>query len=335
MNKQRLKKQRWLLTFFTLFLLITALVAINAGTVNIPLNRVIQTFLNNGSFNDQFIIFELRLPRIFITMLAGMGLSLSGAILQSLTRNDLADPGLIGINAGAGVAISLLFLFIPLEPGLFSYVIPLVGMLGGISTAVLIYFFSYERHRPLKPLRLILTGVGVSTALSGFMVVIISSAEREKVDFIAKWLAGNIWGTDWPFVYALLPWLLIFVPLTFIKAQKLNILHLSEGVAVGLGVRIQQERLILLVSAVALAASSVAVTGGISFIGLMAPHIAKRLIGQRHQLFLPLAMLIGAWLLLVADTIGRSLIETIIPAGIIVSVIGAPYFIYLLMREVD
>lgn len=335
MNKQRLRKQRWLLTFFTLLLLVTMLVAINAGTVKIPLERVLQVFLNNGSFNDQFIIFELRLPRIFITILAGMGLSLSGAILQSLTRNDLADPGLIGINAGAGVAISLLFLFIPLEPGLFSYIIPVVGMLGGILTSIVIYLFSYERHRPLKPLRLILTGVGISTALSGLMVVIISSAEREKVDFIAKWLAGNIWGTDWPFVYALLPWLVTFVPLTLIKAQKLNILHLSEGVAVGLGIRIQKERLLLLVSAVALAASSVAVTGGISFIGLMAPHIAKRLIGQRHQLFLPLAMLIGAWLLLVADTIGRSLIETIIPAGIIVSVIGAPYFIYLLMRDVE
>ncbi|GEM03098.1 iron ABC transporter permease [Halolactibacillus miurensis] len=335
MNKQRIIKQRIFLVIFALLLVSTMLIAINAGTAKIPINRVIQTFLNNGSFNEQFIIFKLRLPRIFITVLAGMGLSLSGAILQSLTRNDLADPGLIGINAGAGVSISLLFLFIPLEPGLFTYIVPLVGMLGGMLTAVLIYLFSYERHRPLKPLRLILTGVGVSTALSGLMVVIISSAQREKVDFIAKWLAGNIWGTDWPFVYALLPWLIVFVPLTFIKAQKLNILSLSEGVAIGLGVAIKKERLLLLLSAVTLAASSVAVTGGISFIGLMSPHMAKRLVGQRHQLFLPLTMLIGGWLLLVADTLGRSLINTIIPAGIIVSIIGAPYFIYLLLRDVD
>ncbi len=335
MNTYRLKKQRRLLLLFSLLLIATIIFAINAGTVSLPLERVFQTFLLNGTFNEQFIIFHLRLPRIVITLLAGMGLSLSGAILQSLTRNDLADPGLIGINAGAGVAISLLFLFIPLEPGLFSYIIPLVGMLGAIITALFIYLFSYEQSRPLKPIRLILTGVGVSTALSGLMIVIISSAEREKVDFIAKWLAGNIWGTDWPFVYALLPWLIIFVPLTLVKAQKLNILSLSEGVAIGLGLAIQKERRVLLISAVALAASSVAVTGGISFIGLMAPHMAKHLVGSRHQLFLPLAMLFGGWLLLVADTIGRSLIQTIIPAGIIVSIIGAPYFIYLLLRDVD
>lgn len=335
MNAHRLKKQRRFLLIFSLLLIVTIILAIQAGTVSLPLERVVQTFLLNGTFNEQFIIFHLRLPRIVITLLAGMGLSLSGAILQSLTHNDLADPGLIGINAGAGVAISLLFLFIPLEPGLLSYIIPLIGMSGAVITAVFIYLFSYEPSRPLKPIRLILTGVGVSTALSGLMIVIISSAEREKVDFIAKWLAGNIWGTDWPFVYALSPWLLIFVPLTLIKAQKLNILNLSEGVAIGLGLSIQKERRVLLISAIALAASSVAVTGGISFIGLMAPHMAKRLVGRRHQLFLPLAMLFGGWLLLVADTIGRSLIQTIIPVGIVVSIIGAPYFIYLLLRDVD
>lgn len=335
MNAKRLKKQRVYFVFMLLLLITTMLIAINAGAAPVPLSRVIQTFLMNGTFNEHFIIFHLRMPRILITILAGMGLSLSGAILQSLTRNDLADPGLIGINAGAGVAISLFFLFIPIEPGIFSYIIPVVGMIGSLVTALIVYLFSYEHHRPLKPIRLILTGVGVSTALSGLMIVIISSTEREKVEFIAKWLAGNIWGTSWPFVYALLPWLAIFIPLTFIKAQKLNILSLSESVAIGLGLSIQKERITLLFTAVTLAATSVAVTGGISFIGLMSPHIAKRLVGSRHQLFLPLAMLIGAWLLLMADTIGRSVINTMIPAGIIVSCIGAPYFIYLLLREVD
>lgn len=335
MNIKHLKKQRVYTGIMILLLMLTILIAINAGAAPIPLSRVLQTFLMNGTFNEHFIIFHLRLPRILITVLAGMGLSLSGAILQSLTRNDLADPGLIGINAGAGVAISLFFLFIPIEPGIFSYLIPVVGILGAFITALMIYLFSYKRHQPLNPITLILTGIGVSTALSGLMIIIISSTEREKVAFISKWLAGNIWGTSWPFFYALFPWLAFFIPLTFIKAQKLNILSLSENVAIGLGLSIQKERLTLLLTAVSLAASSVAVTGAISFIGLLSPHIAKGLVGNRHQMFLPLTMLIGAWLLLMADTMGRSLLATVIPAGIIVSCIGAPYFIYLLLRDID
>ena len=171
-------------------------------------------------------------------------------------------------------------------------------------------------------------------ALSGLMILLISSAEREKVDFISKWLAGNIWGADWPFILALLPWLVILIPFTLYKANKLNLLGLSEPVAIGVGVAIEKERIILLLTAVALAASAVSVTGGIAFIGLMAPHIAKSLVGPRHQLFIPVALLIGGWLLLFADSVGRNVIEPNgIPAGVMVALIGAPYFMYLLMKK--
>lgn len=185
----------------------------------------------------------------------------------------------------------------------------------------------------MQPIGLVLIGVGFSTALSGAMIVIISSAERTKVDFIAKWLAGNIWGSDWPFIWALLPWLVILIPFTLYKASRLNLLGLSEPVTIGVGVSIERERIVLLLTAVALAAAAVSVTGGISFIGLMAPHIAKTLVGPRNQLFIPVAILLGGWLLLLADTIGRNIIETTIPAGIMVSIIGAPYFIYLLLKK--
>lgn len=185
----------------------------------------------------------------------------------------------------------------------------------------------------MQPIGLVLIGVGFSTALSGAMIVIISSTERTKVDFIAKWLAGNIWGTDWPFVGALLPWLVILIPFTLYKANRLNLLGLSEPVTIGVGVSIERERIVLLLTAVALAAAAVSVTGGISFIGLMAPHIAKTLVGPRNQLFIPVAILLGGWFLLFADTIGRNIIETTIPAGIMVSLIGAPYFIYLLLKK--
>jgi iron complex transport system permease protein len=155
-----------------------------------------------------------------------------------------------------------------------------------------------------------------------------------KVDFIAKWLSGNIWGTDWPFILALLPWLVILIPFTLYKANRLNLLGLSEQVAIGVGVSIEKERIVLLIAAVALAASAVSVTGGIAFVGLIAPHIAKALVGPRNQLFIPIAILIGGWLLLLADTIGRNLVEPAgIPAGIMVSLIGGPYFVYLLLKK--
>ena len=171
-------------------------------------------------------------------------------------------------------------------------------------------------------------------ALSGLMVVIISSTEQIKVEFIAKWLSGNIWGADWPFVLALLPWLVVLIPFTLYKANRLNILRLSEQVAIGVGISLEKERLSMLLASVALAASAVSVTGGISFVGLMAPHIARSLVGPRNQLYIPIALVLGGWMLLFADTIGRNIVQPEgISAGIMVSLIGAPYFIYLLAKK--
>jgi iron complex transport system permease protein len=329
-----IKKQRIVLTVSFLFILVTVIMGMGMGYSSLSYDRLIPTLLGQGTFKEEFVLFSIRMPRIIITLLAGMALALSGAILQGITRNDLADPGIIGINSGAGVAITVFFLFFPIDSGTFVYMIPLVGFIGAILTACLIYLFSYNKNVGVQPVNLVLTGVGFSLALSGLMIVLISSADRVKVDFIAKWLAGNIWGTDWPFIWAILPWLVILIPFTLYKANRLNVLGLSEPVAIGVGVSIEKERIVLLLTAVALAAAAVSVTGGITFIGLMAPHIAKALVGPRNQLFIPVAILIGGWLLLFADTIGRNLIESSeIPAGIMVSIIGAPYFIYLLLKK--
>lgn len=333
-HRRLVKKQRIFFIVLLLLIVITAFVSAGIGYSTLSFNRLLPTFLGQGTFKEEFVLFSVRLPRIIITILAGMALALSGAILQSITRNDLADPGIIGINSGAGVAVSIFFLFIPIQPGSFVYLLPLVAFIGALITAFFIYILSYKRGTGLQPVRLILVGVGFSMALSGLMIVFISSADRQKVDFIANWMAGNIWGTDWPFILALFPWLLVLIPFTLYKSNKLNLLNLNEPVAIGVGVAIERERIILLVAAVALAASAVSVTGGIAFIGLMAPHIAKSLVGPRHQLFIPISILIGGWLLLFADTIGRNVIEPNgIPAGVIVALIGAPYFMYLLMRK--
>ncbi|MBH5318290.1 iron ABC transporter permease [Paenibacillus sp. GSMTC-2017] len=334
MQKANVRKQRILVISFLTLIVATIVVSLGLGYSTVSYDRILPTLLGAGNFKEEFILFSIRLPRIIVTLLAGMALALSGSILQSITRNDLADPGIIGINSGAGVAVAIFFLFIPIEAGKFVYLLPVAAFVGALLTACLIYLFSFKRSEGLNPIRLVLIGVGFSTTLSGVMIVIISSAERSKVDFIAKWIAGNVWGADWPFIWAILPWLAFLIPFSLYKANQLNLLGLSEPVSIGVGLPVERERIKLLLAAVALAASAVSVTGAIAFVGLMAPHIAKALVGPRNQLFIPVAVLLGGWMLLIADTIGRNLLDPDgIPAGIVVSIIGVPYFAYLILKK--
>lgn len=329
-----IRKQRLIILALLILITITTVIGMGLGYSSLSYDRLIPTLLGKGTFKEEFVLFTVRLPRIIITLLAGMALALSGSILQGITRNDLADPGILGINSGAGVGVSIYFLFFSINAESFVFLIPIVAFIGALATAAMIYALSYNKHEGLKPTRLVLIGVGCSTALSGLMIVLISSAEREKVTFIAKWLAGSIWGADWPFIWAIIPWLAILIPFALYKANRLNILSLSEPTAIGLGISIERERIQLLLTSVALAASAVSVTGGIAFVGLMAPHMAKALVGARNQLFIPIAILIGGWLLLFASTVGRFIVEPDgIPAGIMVALIGAPYFMYLLIKK--
>lgn len=324
-------------TFYLLsvFIITIAMIIIglSVGYSSLGFTQLFPTLFGYGEAGDEFILFSIRMPRVVILVLAGIALAVAGALLQTLTKNDLADPGIIGINAGAGVGITILYIFAKGELGNFSYALPIVGFLSALVTAFFIYIFSYEKGKGIQPFRLVLVGVGFAAAMSGVMIMLISSADRTEVAFISSWLAGNVWGGDWPYVWALLPWILILVPYVIFKANNLNILGLSEQTAIGLGASLNKERMILLIIAVALAAAAVSVTGGIGFIGLMAPHIAKSLVGPKHQKMLPMAILVGPILLLVADTISRSLLSDVsIPVGIIVAMIGAPYFLYLLKK---
>lgn len=334
MNAQRRNRQPLVVLVLFVLMLATIVVSLGLGASKVSFDRIVPTLLGNGTFKEHFVLFEIRLPRIVITLLAGMALALSGAILQGVTRNDLADPGLVGINAGAGVGVAAFFLGFPIEPGSFVYLIPVCAFVGAFATACLIYAFAYSKKEGLQPIRLVLVGVGFSLALSGIMVILTSSADARKVDFIAKWLAGNIWGVDWPFVWALLPWLVLLIPFVLYHSRTLNMLSVDEAVAIGSGVPITKARSGMLLVAVALAASAVSVTGGISFIGLMAPHIARALVGPRFQRFLPVAILLGGFLLVLADTIGRNIAQPQgMAAGLVIALIGAPYFIYLLLRR--
>lgn len=329
-----LKKQQLMFCFFVFLIILTMVISIGLGHSSLSYDRLFSTLLGYGTAKETFILYSLRLPRVMIVTVAGMALALSGTILQGITRNDLADPGIIGINSGAGVAITIYFLFMPIEVNSFIYILPLIAFFGALLTVMLIYLFAYHKKEGLNPTKFILVGIGFSFALSGAMIFLISSADRTKVDFIAKWLAGDIWGTDWVFLWAIVPWLVMLVPLTLVKSSRLDLLRLSEPLSISLGVHVEKERIVLLMTAVALAASAVSVTGGISFIGLMSPHIARALVGVKHRLFIPIAMLLGGWLLLLADTISRNMFSPSgIPAGVVVAFIGAPYFIYLLMKK--
>lgn len=327
------RKQIIIVLILIALIAVISFIALGISNSTVPFSRILPVLFGESSFKEHFVIWEVRLPRIIITLLAGMALALSGSILQSITRNDLADPGIIGINSGAGVAVAVFFLYFPIDPDNFAYLLPIVAFAGALVTSALIYLFSFRKSEGLNPTRLVLVGVGFSLALSGLMIVIISSTDREKVDFIARWIAGNIWGTDWPFIWALLPWLLILIPFSLYKASRLNLLSLSEPVSIGVGLPVERERILMLLTSVALAASAVSVAGSIAFVGLMAPHIAKAMVGPRNQMFIPIAVLMGGLLLVIADTIGFNLASEGIPAGIVVSLIGVPYFAYLLIKK--
>jgi iron complex transport system permease protein len=334
MNPSQIKRIRITMIAAAVLLIAAFIISVATGFASLTPSELFRTIIGQGTPRENLILFEFRLPRIFVAILAGMGLAVSGAILQSITKNPLSDPGILGINAGAGLMVVVYIMFFSVETSSFLYVLPLFALAGGMVTAAVIYVMSYIKGEGVEPTRLVLVGVGLAAALYGATLTLSTRLDMEDYSFMANWMAGRIWGDDWTFVLSLLPWIIILIPVTLMKSNVLNTLNLHENVSVGVGVNVGRERIVLIVIAVALASASVAVSGGIGFVGLMAPHIARSLVGPRHQSFLPVAALIGGILLLTADTIGRVILDPSgIPAGIIVTIIGAPYFMYLLARK--
>lgn len=338
MKKTKVSVRRlWIVTLLLLIgLAIVFLLSLNLGFTHMSTWKVIQTLFGSGNTEDSLVLFHFWLPRMVIAMLCGAGIAVAGAILQSITRNDLSDPGILGINSGAGLAVVLyLYFFQGSTTGLAAssvFLLPIAAFAGALSAACLIYFVSWNQGT--SPLRLILSGIGLNSAF--LAIIIVFQMRMDPSDFTQAtiWLSGSIWGSDWSDVLAVLPWTVLLIPLAISQSRKLNILALGDSVATGLGIRTERERIIFLLLSVALAGSSVSVGGGISFLGLIAPHITRRLVGAGHQSVLPISALLGALILLAADTLGRSIwAPSEIPVGLVVSAIGAPYFIYLLIKE--
>ncbi|MFJ7941852.1 FecCD family ABC transporter permease [Peribacillus sp. NPDC096622] len=318
---------------FILISVVAVLISLNTGTLRLSPFKVIQTLFGYGDFKSSTILFEYRIPRILITMLAGVGLGISGAILQGLSRNPLADPGILGLHAGASFGLIIFVTYFHSLDEKASILIPLFTSLGGVLTAFLIVLLAYDRYKGILPIRLILIGIAISAGFSAITLFLSLRLDEETYSFASRWLVGNVWGRDWIHVIALFPWILILAPYAWFQSNTLNALTLGDDVAAGLGASVQKQRLLMLATAVGLSCASVAMAGGIGFIGLVAPHLARRLVGPMYQHFLPVSGLIGLIILVLADTIGRSIFQpNAIPAGIVVAAIGAPYFLYLLTK---
>ncbi|MBT2287845.1 iron ABC transporter permease [Paenibacillus albidus] len=331
------RRRHWgntLLSVLGLLIVVIVVVSMNTGYMRLSPSEVLHTLSGQGTPQQKLILFDFRLPRIVISLLVGAGFAVSGCILQSLSRNPLAEPATLGISAGAGFAVILFISFVPASSAASIFMLPLLALAGAGLTAALIYVLAFRREEGLSPTRLVLIGIAVAAGINAFQLVLALRLDPENYQFVAIWMAGKIWGGDWRFVLALLPWILILVPFSIYKARVLNVLNLGDQTSTGLGAPVERERLLLLATAVALAGACVSVSGGIGFVGLIGPHLARRLVGPRHQILLPACALIGGLLLLTADTLGRWILQpSEIPAGVVVAIIGAPYFLYLLAKS--
>ncbi|WP_054940799.1 FecCD family ABC transporter permease [Paenibacillus ihuae] len=332
--KPRRSRDITIISLLAILIIVMFVISMNTGLMRLSPLDVLHTLLGGGTEQQKLILFDFRLPRIVISILVGAGFAVSGCILQGLSRNALAEPSTLGINAGAGFAVIIFISFVPATTAAHIYVLPLMALVGAVLTAALIYVLTYRREDGLSPTRMILIGIAVGAGIYAFQLILSLRLDPQNFQFVSIWLAGKIWGGDWRFVLALLPWIVILVPFAFYKSRVLNLLSLGDQTSAGLGLPVEKERILLLASAVILSGTCVAVSGGIGFVGLIAPHLARRLVGPKHQVLLPACALVGALLLITADTIARWILQPAeIPTGIVVAIIGAPYFLYLLARS--
>jgi iron complex transport system permease protein len=315
----------------TLAMLAAMVVNIGVGEYPIPPLDVVRTVLRLPTDNPDydFIVNTLRLPRMLVAALVGLALGISGAIMQGLTRNPLADPGIIGISSGASlVAVTLIVVVKDVPAG----IIPAAAFAGALVVAGLIYLLAWKHGD--SPIRLILVGIGLGAITGAATQLMITFGDLYDVQRALIWLTGSVYARSWEEFWPLLPWVVVFAPLALLLSRDLNALNLGEEVARGLGINVARQRGLLLITAVALAGATVAAAGTIGFVGLMAPHIARRLIGPDHSGLLPTAGTLGALIVVAADLVGRTAFAPVeLPCGLITAAVGAPFFLYLLYRQ--
>ena len=298
--------------------------SIRLGTYTLSFEEIWAAFQPDDK--NYFTLMEYRLPRAVLAILLGGALAISGVLVQSVVRNPLASPDILGINNAAGlVAVSVLMFL----PNLAFYWMPIFALLGGVLSFVILWIVCGFNFRPIK---MAIIGVALSAlwaAISHYLML----TNPVEINTAMLWLTGSLWGRSWSYLNVVLPWLIVLLPLPFIFCRDLDTLGLGENKASTLGVTVNKVQISVLVLAVALSTTAVAICGPIAFLGLVAPHLARRLVGGRHRTLLPAALIIGALLLQLSDILARVIDPpTELPAGILTAIIGAPYFFYLLMR---
>ena len=298
--------------------------SIRLGTYTLSFEEIWAAFQPDDK--NYFTLMEYRLPRAMLAILLGGALAISGVLVQSVVRNPLASPDILGINNAAGlVAVSVLMFL----PNLAFYWMPIFAFLGGVLSFVILWVVCGFNFRPIK---MAIIGVALSAlwaAISHYLML----TNPVEINTAMLWLTGSLWGRSWSYLNVVLPWLIVLLPLPFIFCRDLDTLGLGENKASTLGVTVNKVQISVLVLAVALSTTAVAICGPIAFLGLVAPHLARRLVGGRHRTLLPAALIIGALLLQLSDILARVIDPpTELPAGILTAIIGAPYFFYLLMR---
>jgi iron complex transport system permease protein len=338
MHKTSLSRYITTLLLGLVLVLVVIYISVTNGTYDIAVVDVFKTlFRINPTPEYDLVIFEFRLPRILIAGLVGLGLAIAGTIVQGITKNGLADPGIMGINSGAGTAIVVYIFFyqgkLTGSSWIASFSMPFFGLVGGLASAFFIYLFAWKNGR-LDTQRLILCGLAISSGLSAVSLYITLKMNSKDFEMATVWVSGSIWNANWRNILSMLPWFIILLPIILIKSHILDLFQLEESTIKSLGVSTEREKMVLLLSCVGLVGACVSVSGNIGFVGLIAPHIAKRLVGIHHHRVVPISGVIGMLLVLISDFIGKTFFHPVeLPIGIVISLIGVPYFIYLLFKS--
>lgn len=320
--------KKYLTIGLSLALLLILLVLLTTiGSVNLSFTEIINALINNDNKMVTTIVYKMRLPRNILAALVGANLAVSGVLLQSVMKNPLADPGITGVSSGASVAAIFILLLLPQYTG----ILPIAAFIGGAIACILVFLMAYKNG--LKPGRIVLAGVAINTILGG-VISYLSTMYSDRIQSAMLWLNGSLATKTWADVEMLFVYSIVGLVVSLFLIRSANVLQLGDEAATNLGFNVNLTRLLISGVAVFLAATSTAVVGIISFVGLIVPHIARMIMGSDHKFTIPFSMILGSIVLLVADTLGRTIGGAVeIPVGVIMSIVGGPFFLYLLRKR--
>ncbi|WP_028403341.1 FecCD family ABC transporter permease [Ectobacillus panaciterrae] len=323
------------------FLVAAVLLGISIGTVFVPIDAILRIIgtdilrLPMGNADPMYtsIVLNIRLPRVVLAGLVGASLAIAGAAFQGLLRNPLADPYTLGVSSGASVGAVLTLYFHLALPVVGIYTLPLLSILASFTTILLVVWFARKIDRFMKVETVILTGIIFSSFLGAFISLMIALADEELMQIIG-WLLGSVSARGWEYVGIIAPFTVIGSAVMMICARDLDAMSFGEEQARHLGVNVQRKKLLILIAGSILTGAAVSVSGTIGFIGLVIPHLTRRLWGANHKHLLPLSVLTGGGFLVLADLVSRTVIApTELPIGVITALIGAPAFAAILLRR--